>query len=111
MGQKSHSWTKTELQVYILLLCANADNEETAKELSMIKSKVNKETFDKMYEVFHKDSEKKRLKKVDRCIHLHTYSSLELIAFRREVYEIFFSDCEFKMMERRLDLILDNILY
>lgn len=111
MEQKAKSWTKTELQVYILLLCANADNDETEAELDMIRSKVSAETFDKIYKEFSNDSEEKRLKKIDRNVHEHTYSNMELIAFRREVYEIFFSDCSFTMMEKRLDWTLDNILY
>lgn len=104
-------WTKEELQVYILLLCANADNDETEKERDMIQSKVSTEIFEKIYKEFSNDSEEKRLKKIDRNIHQHTYTNMELIDFRREIYEIFFSDCDFKMMEKRLDWTLDNILY
>ncbi|RDK87019.1 hypothetical protein [Marinirhabdus gelatinilytica] len=111
MATKNNNWTKTELQTYILLLCANADNDETEEELKMIRSKVAKDTFEKMYEKFSKDTEEERLKKIDTNIHAHTYSNMELIDFRREVYEIFFSDCDFKMMEKRLDWTLDNILY
>jgi hypothetical protein len=111
MDKKKCNWTKTELQVYILLLCANADNDETKKELDMIKSKVPEKTFDKMYRKFQKHSEEKRLKKIDTNIHCHYFSTMELIDFRREVYEIFFSDCKFSMMEKRLDWTLDNILY
>jgi hypothetical protein len=111
MTSKKKEWTKTELQTYILLASANADHKETGEELDMIKSKISKETFDKMYTEFSGDSEKKQLKKIARNIHLHTYSNLELHAFRREVYEIFFSDCNFTMMEKRLDWTLDNILY
>jgi hypothetical protein len=111
MTTTSNNWTKTELQTYILLLCANADNEETQEEITMIKSKVPIETFDKMYKEFSGDSEKKRLKKIDQNVHLHNYTNMELIDFRREIYEVFFSDCDFKMMERRMDWTLDNILY
>ena len=111
MTSKKSNWTKTELQTYILLVCANADHNETEKELDMIKSKIPKETFDKMYKKFSGDSEKQQLKKINKNIHEHTYTNMELIAFRREVYEIFFSDCNFTMMEKRLDWTLDNILY
>lgn len=111
MASTKTNWTKTELQVYILLLCANADKDETEEELDMIRSKVSTDIFDKIYEEFKNDSNKVRLKKVDRNVHQHSYSNMELIAFRREVFEIFFADNEFKLMERRLDRILDNILY
>tara|TARA_R110002049_G_scaffold239565_1_gene412866 strand:+ start:1104 stop:1439 length:336 start_codon:yes stop_codon:yes gene_type:complete len=111
MKTKKPNWSKTELQVYILLLCANADKKETEEELDMILNKVPKKTFAKMYKKFHKHTEKKRLKKVDKVVENHEYSEMELAAFRREMYEIFFSDCSFSMLEKRLDWTLDNILY
>lgn len=107
----TNKWTKTELQTYILLLCANADSVETDEEINLIKSKVDEETFKKIYEEFGKDSEDERFEKIDDNIHLHQYTNMELAQFRREMYEIFYSDCEFKMKERNLDRIMDNILY
>ena len=111
MSTKAKNWTKTELQVYILLLCANADTNETKEELEMIRSKVDMDTFEKMEGIFRADSEEKRLKKIDRNIHQHHYSAKELSAFKREMYKVFFSDCNFSMLEKRLDWTLDNILY
>ncbi len=111
MKHKAKDWTKTELQIYILLMCANADKKETEEEIAIIKSKVDIETFKKMEQLFRNDSEEKRLKKIDRNIHQHVYSALELSIFQQEVYKIFFSDGKFTMMEKRLDWTLDNILY
>lgn len=111
MTLKPTNWTKTELQIYILLLCANADKEETEEELKMIQSKVTVDSFDKIYKEFQGDSDKKRLKKIERTIHLHDYNNKELVDFRKEVHQIFFSDDSFKMMEQRLDWTLDNIIY
>ena len=111
MSTKAKNWTKNELHAYILLMCANADKNETQKEIEMIKAKVDSKTFDKMEEIFRNDSENKRFKKIDKNIQQQVYSEKELSAFRREMYEIFFSDCNFSMMEKRLDQTLDNILY
>ena len=111
MNKKAKNWTKTELQIYILLLCANADKEETEEELEMILAKVSKKIFGKIYIEFHNDSQKKRLKKVDKNVHQHAYTTMELIEFRKDVYEVFFSDDNFTMLEKRLDWTLDNILY
>ena len=111
MSTRENDWTKIELQTYILLMCANADKKETKEELQMISDKVGKKTFDKMEKIFHKDSEENQFKKINRNIHQHNYSIKELSAFRREMYEIFFSDCNFSLMEKRLDWTLDNILY
>lgn len=111
MKKQKPNWTKTELQIYIMLLCANADKKETEEELDMIQSKTSNKTFLKMHNKFHKHSEKKRLKKIEEAIHNHDYSQMELAAFRREMYKIFFSDKKFSMLEERLDWTLDNILY
>lgn len=111
MATETNKWTKLELQTYILLLCANADNNETDEEIRMIQSKVPKDTFDKINKEFSEDSEKNKLKKIDKSVHMHTYTSMELSGFRREMYKIFFSDCKFTLMEKRLDMTLDNILY
>lgn len=111
MKPKNKEWSKTELQVYILLLCANADDQESEKEINMIKLKTDQETFEKIYQEFSSDTEDERLDKIEVAIHLHEYSMKEIADFRREMYEIFFSDCNFSLMEKNLDRILDNIIY
>lgn len=111
MTSKPKHWTKLELQMYILLLCANADNMETEIELEIIKSKVDSKTFEKMYSEFSKDSEDQRFEKIDDSIHYHDYNNRELIKFRQEVHEVFFSDGKLNLMEQNLNRILNNILY
>ena len=111
MEPKKNIWSKEELQVYILLLCANADGHESKEELKMIKSKTDHETFEKIYQEFSVDTDEERFEKIDITIQLHRYSIMEIAAFRREMYEIFFSDCNFTLMEKNLDRILDNIIY
>lgn len=111
MKSKTKQWTKIELQTYILLKCANVDSVETSNEIALIKSKVDQETFEKIYAEFTKDNEEERYEKINDNIHLHEYSNKELAQLRKEMYEIFFSDCSFGMMERNLDKIMDNILY
>tara|TARA_R110000787_G_scaffold17180_1_gene54202 strand:+ start:40256 stop:40534 length:279 start_codon:yes stop_codon:yes gene_type:complete len=92
-------------------MCANADNDATKKEMDMIKAKVDTETFEKMEEIFRSDSENKRFKKIDKNIQQQIYSAKELSVFKSEMNEIFFSDRNFSMMEKRLEQTLDNILY
>ena len=111
MTSKQHHWTKQELQLYILLVCANADSEETELEIEMIKSKVDAKTFEKIYNEFKKDSEDEQFEKIDDNIHNHDYNNMELAKFRQEVHDIFFSDDKFLLMEQNMNRILDNILY
>jgi hypothetical protein len=109
-GKQSH-WSKNELQTYILLLCANADSVETDEEINLVKSKTDKATFDKIYAEFSNDTEEESLEKIQDDLVMHDFSHKELAKFRREMFEIFFSDKKFSMMENTLDKILDNILY
>lgn len=111
MNTKTNKLTKKELQIYILLMCANADSTESDAELGLIKSKVDASTFDKIYNEFSKANEDERLEKIEENVHLHEFTTMELAELRREMYEVFFTDCDFKIMERNLDRIMDNILY
>lgn len=56
MNSSTRILSKTELQIYILLMCANADSSETEEELNLIKSKVDSETYDAIYREFNSDS-------------------------------------------------------
>lgn len=111
MKSENNYWTKEELQIYILLLCANADSDETKDELDLIKSKTDTKTFVKIHEEFSKDSEDECLEKIDDAIHNHDYSQKELTNFHKEIQSIFFSDNKLSNMERNLNRILNNILY
>ena len=111
MSSKRTKWTKTELQIYILLLCANADLVQTEQEINLIKSKVDEETFDKIYEEFSGDTEEDSLEKIEKNVAIQEYSHKELVCFRREMHEVFFSDKHFSMMESHLEKLLKNMLY
>ena len=111
MKSKKEPWTKLELKIYILLLCTNADSVRSKAEIKLIKYKIDSKTFKKINKECSRDTEKKRLKKIDDSVQLQDYSNNELKELRKEMHEIFNSDKDFGMMERNLDRILDNILY
>ncbi|MCB0448236.1 MAG: hypothetical protein KDD03_12145 [Gelidibacter sp.] len=104
-------WTKEELKVYILLLCANADNEITQEELTVIKSKTDHSTFERLYKEFCEDNEDTNFEKIEYTIGHQEYSPHELSELKRETLEVFDSDHKFQQRERYLDKVLDNILY
>ena len=110
MKEQKH-WSKSELQIYILMLCANADSSITDEELEVIKNKTDRKTFDRLYHEFLEDSEDESLEKIQDNLVLHEYSHKELVALRKEMFEVFFSDKKFNQMENTLDKILNNILY
>ncbi len=111
MKTTNSAWTKKELETYILLLCANADDNEAKDELDMIKRNADGSTFKKIYTEFSLDAEEERLEKINRTVQRFNYSHMELIALRKEMEAIYFVDGKYGMMERNLDRILDSIIY
>ncbi|WP_026838538.1 hypothetical protein [Gillisia sp. JM1] len=104
-------WSKQELKIYILLLCAKADSIESDEEIDMIKSKIDSETFDRLYNEFCCDDEDHCLDKIQSAIAKHEYSNKEIKGLRKEIYEVFLTDKKFNMKERNLDRLLDSMLY
>lgn len=48
MKNELSKWSKAELKIYILLLCAKIDQEESEEELALIKSKTGEDTFNRI---------------------------------------------------------------
>ncbi len=111
MTSNNTHWTKLELQVYILILCASADKNLTEVEKEMIKSKVDINTFEKMLSEFKGDTEEEQFEKIDDNIQHHDYNNMELAKFRQDIRDVFFSDGKLGRLEQNLNRILDNILY
>ena len=111
MTSENSHWTKTELQVYILLLCAKADSVASQEELDLIKTKVDNSVFEKMFEVIAKDEEDDSLEKISDNLSWHNYSPREIKQLKVEMQEVFMADNKVQMKESSLEDILDNILY
>ncbi|MDT0643797.1 hypothetical protein RM553_13230 [Zunongwangia sp. F363] len=111
MKKEKIRWTKKELQVYILLLCANADAVKTEEEMSLIRSKVDKDTFEKMQNEIAGDTEEESLDKIQNAVAIHHYSYKEILQLQKEMQEVFFSDNKYTMLECTMDRILRNMLY
>ena len=111
MKNHSPSWNKSELQIYIMLICANADAVQTQHELELIKARSDASTFDKIYQEFTQDTEEEGLDKIDDCIRHHHFTEMELADFRRDIHELFMIDGVMGRQETNIDRILDNILY
>lgn len=104
-------WSKEELKIYILLLCAKFDKEESEEEIALIKSKTDFVTFNRIYDEFCCDEEDGCFEKIEDAIHQHEYSPQELNNLKKEMLEVFHSDKKLVMRERYLEKVFDNILY
>ncbi len=104
-------WSKPELEIYVLLLCANADAKQSEEEINLIRSTVNQECFDRIYDEFSGDSEEESLKKIESCVACHEYSHKELSEIQQRMKKVFLTDKRYGMMERNMERILNRILY
>lgn len=111
MKNELTKWTKTELKIYILMLCAKIDQNESVEEIALIKSKTTDETYNKLYNEFCCDEEDGCFEKIEDAINHHEYSPKELYWLKQEILEVFHSDEKFVMKERYLEKVFDNILY
>lgn len=111
MKKEHPKWSKEELKIYILLLCAKADWKETPEEMTLIRSKSNQEIFDRIYKEISEDNEDISLDKIEASIEKHNYSTMEIIELKKDIQEVFSSDKDFSLKERYIDEILDNLIY
>lgn len=111
MKNNKPKWSKSELKIYILLLCANADTVETEGELALIQSKIDPESYERLYLEFSNDDEELSLEKIKSSVAKHEYSNKELTHLKSEIKQIFLSDKKLERREQYLERILDNILY
>lgn len=108
--EKTH-WSKAELRIYILLLCAKADSVEASEELDLIKSKTSPENFDLILNEIRNDDEDASFKKIEEAVTNLEYSHIEITQLKKEIKEVFYSDGKIHMAEGYLFRILDNIIY
>lgn len=111
MNSDHTQWSKEELKIYILLLCAKADNVEDKAELDFIKTQTDPDTFEQMHELFEADEEEESLTKIQEAVAKHEYSNKELADLKSQIKVVFASDDKFHLKEHSMGLILDNILY
>ena len=111
MKSELTKWSKAEFKIYILMLCAKIDKEESEQEIALIKSKTDEETFKKLYDEFCCDEEDGCFEKIEDAINHYEYSHKEIYELKREILQVFHSDKNFTMKERYLEKVFDRILY
>ncbi len=111
MSQEPVIWSKPELQTYILLLCASVDHTVSQEELDLIKTKVVRPIFKKMYAEIQGDSEDESLDKIQWHLSAHEYSNREIQSLKADIKEVFASDRKLLVKESSLEAIFENMLY
>jgi hypothetical protein len=105
------NWSKEDLKIYILMLCAKIDQDESEEEMAFIKSKTDEVTFNRIYDEFCCDEEDGCFEKIEDAINQHEFAPKELHQLKQDIIEIFHSDKNFSQKERYLEKVFDHILY
>ena len=111
MKKTNTNLTKEELEIYVLLLCANADSIITEEELNFIQTKVDQASFDKIYEEFLQHTEDEGLDIIEDSHHEQDYGTLEIAEMKDRIRSLFFVDSNFSRKEKHLERVLNNIIY
>ncbi|NNK83526.1 MAG: hypothetical protein HKO92_10425 [Flavobacteriaceae bacterium] len=104
------NWTKEELVAYILLYAAHCNLEIDNHEKNVIISKVDMQTFQKVYDEFDKDNDYQSLQKIVSALEEEHYSKIELDILFEDIKKLFLSDGSYDTMERNLYSFLKNML-
>jgi len=104
------NWTKDELVAYILLYAAHSDLKENNQERNVITSKVDRETFQNIYQEFNEDNDFQSIQKIVASIDKHEYSKTDLDQILADIKALFFADGDFDIREHSMLLFLKRIL-
>lgn len=110
MEEIKTNWTKEELEIYILIYCANADFSESKFEIDFIKSKTQTSNFEKIHDVFKKDNDYQSIQKIQSSIKDHGYTNEDKDILFKEIKALFLSDDKYDILEQNLYRGLSHIL-
>lgn len=103
------NWTKEELNLYILIYCANADFNETRGETDFLKLKSNESIFTRIHEEFDKDNDYQSIQKIRATLDKFGYTKDEKELLLSEMKELFFLDGSFSTLEKNLFIGINHI--
>ena len=104
------TWTRDELNAYILLFCAHADFVESEDELLFIKDKMKTGDFERIHDEFEADNDFVNTEKIRAAISRLNYTTEDKSALLGDIKELFLTDGEFSILEENLILGLRHIL-
>lgn len=103
-------WTKREFEVYVLLYAAHCNYIEADEERKYILSKVNEVTFNKMHTEIVVESEHQNIEKIQQYLNENKYSISDRKDLINDIKEVFFADGTVDAIERKIFVLLKDIL-
>ncbi|MEM1001686.1 MAG: hypothetical protein AAGH46_03445 [Bacteroidota bacterium] len=106
---KTLEWTRDELIAYVLLYAANSDFKDNNSERNIIISKVDRNTFQEIYEEFSHDNDFQSIKKIMTSLQQHAYTKDDVDLLMADIQTLFFSDGEFNINEQNMLICLKRL--
>lgn len=103
-------WNFTEFKTYVLLEAAHSDMDFSEEEKEVIMSKLNPETFDKIFAEFNEDSDFERIEKIRKASQFHCDTTAKKQALLDRVQFILNADGDFNTMERNMMMYLKKLI-
>jgi lipopolysaccharide export system protein LptC len=103
-------WNFEEFRTYLLLEASHGDMVFSKEEQELITSKINIETYKKIYDEFQKDTEYERIQKISDAAKFHCDTADKKMELIENVKSIFESDGVVDQMEKNLMLFLKKMI-
>ncbi|MUP44450.1 hypothetical protein E0K83_01665 [Gramella sp. BOM4] len=110
MKKKDQTWSREELEIYVLLLCSDADFVQTPTELQFISTRVEGGSFDRIYNEYLHDSEDERIRKIKYAVDHQQLTRSDVEVLKKEIHELFLSNGHISESEKQLEDLLNDIL-
>jgi hypothetical protein len=104
------NWTRQDFLAYILLYAAHCNQFEDSSEKEYILSKVDEKTYHKIHTEVVVDSDEDNLRKIQQYLDENKFSQVEKEYLIREIKAVLFADGSIDVNEKKVFLLLKNII-
>lgn len=104
------TWNEKQLKAYLLLYCANIDNQEDKNELTIIKSQIDEDAYKKIHDEFDNDNDYQSVEKISHALDRLGYTKKNIDQLVTEMKALFMADGEFDATEQALFIGLKRLL-
>ncbi len=104
------NWNYNEFLAFVLLYAANADFNESPRELKIIKNKVGEEAFEKAHEVYEEQNDYQHIEIITSYQDTYFADEASKQKLYREMEDVFMADHEFDTLERNELMMLKKII-
>ena len=102
MSQEELQWNYSEFLTFVMIYASHVDMEFSEKEMEIIKSKVDEDVFNKMYEEFDRRSDFDSLQTILAYKGLYFPTAERKNEILKAIKLQFFADGDYSPMEREL---------